>query len=161
MPLFVDRHFVDSTRMAVHHGDAKAMHLLRVHNALTRNALREVKHTGDGFMASFATVSDAVDCGVAIQRAFDAHNAAHPDEAMQLRVGISAGEPIEEHGDLFGMAVQLAARICAHSEPGRVLVAEVVREHCAGTAHAFSSQGQILPKGFDQPVQIYEVGWTP
>ena len=156
----------DSTLMAVRHGDARAMHLLRVHNVLTRNALREhrgreVKHTGDGFMASFATVADAVDCGVSIQRAFAAHNQTHLDETMHLRIGISAGEPIEEQGDLFGMAVQLAARICAHSEPGRVLVAEVVREHCLGTAHAFSSQGKILPKGFDQPVQIYEVGWQP
>lgn len=154
----------DSTQMGVRYGDAKAMHLLRVHNALTRSAVRdhagrEIKHTGDGFMVSFATVADAVDCGVSIQRAFAAHNAANPQETLYLRIGISAGEPIEEHGDLFGMAVQLAARICAHSEPGRVLVAEVVREHCTGTAHAFLSQGKILPKGFEQPVQIYEVSW--
>lgn len=154
----------DSTRTAVQHGDAKAMHLLRIHNALTRTALRdhegrEVKHTGDGFMASFATIEKAVDCAVAIQKAFAAHNAAHPEDAMLLRIGISAGEPIEEHGDLFGTAVQLAARICAHSEPGRVLVAEVVRQHCPSTAHAFAAQGEILPKGFDQPVQIYEVRW--
>ena len=121
---------------------------------------REVKHTGDGFMASFASVDAAVECGVAIQRAFARHNAAQPDEALHLRIGISAGEPIEEQGDLFGTAVQLAARICAHSAPGRVLVAEVVREHCTGTAHAFASQGQLLPKGFEHPVQIYEVDWS-
>jgi class 3 adenylate cyclase len=56
------------------------MHLVHVHNALTRGALkehngREVKHTGDGMMASFTRVLDAVDCGVAIQKAFAAHNA--------------------------------------------------------------------------------------
>lgn len=156
----------DSTRMSVRLGDAKAMHLLRIHNALTRNALRahrgsEVKHTGDGFMASFQSVSDAVDCSVSIQRAFAAHNDAHPEEAMFVRVGISAGEPIQEQGDLFGTVVQLAARVCAHAEPGRVLVAEVVREHCLGTSHAFASRGEVVPKGFDRPVQIYEVAWEP
>lgn len=152
----------DSTRMTALHGQEKAMHLLRIHNAMTRSALREhggreVKHTGDGVMASFARPEDAVDCGVAIQRAFAAHNAAHPGEALHLRIGISAGEPIEEHGDLFGAAVQLAARLCAYSEPGRVLVAEVVKQNCAGDRHAFVDHGPITPKGFDRPLRVYEV----
>lgn len=154
----------DSTAMTARHGDQRALHLLHVHNALTREALkahngREVKHTGDGMMASFNTVIDAVDCGVAIQRAFAAHNAAHPDESMHLRIGISAGEPIEEGGDLFGRAVQLAARICAHSEPGRVLVAEIVRDGYAAGTCSFCDMGSITPKGFDDAVSVYEVRW--
>ncbi len=156
----------DSTRMTALHGQEKAMHLLRIHNALTRNALRahggrEVKHTGDGIMASFVRAEDAVDCGVAIQRAFAAHNAAHPDQSLHLRVGISAGEPIEEHGDLFGAAVQLAARLCAYSEPGRVLVAEVVKDCCEDARHAFIDHGAITPKGFDRPLRVYEVDVEP
>lgn len=154
----------DSTQMTARHGDQRAMHLLHVHNALTRGALKEhngheVKHTGDGMMASFATVIDAVDCGVAIQKAFAVHNAAQPDEAMHLRIGISAGEPIEEGGDLFGRAVQLAARICAHSEPGRVLVAEVVRDGYPEGSRSFCDMGAITPKGFDDSVSVYEVRW--
>ena len=113
----------DSTLMTTLYGDTKALHLLHVHNALTRNSLkehrgREIKHTGDGIMACFASVSDAVGCAVAIQKAFAAYNKENPEAPLYLRIGLSAGEPIEEHGDLFGKAVQLAARLCAHAEAG-------------------------------------------
>src|SRR6476659_6806860 len=96
----------DSTLMTTMFGDTKALHLLHIHNALTRNALRdhrgrEVKHTGDGIMASFDSVLDAVECAITIQKALAAHNQAQPEAAMHLRIGISAGEPIEEGGDLF------------------------------------------------------------
>ena len=146
-------------------GDTKALHLLHIHNALTRNALREhrgreVKHTGDGIMASFDCVLDAVEGAIAIQTAFAAHNQANPEAAMHLRIGISAGEPIEEHGDLFGKAVQLAARICAHAEPGRILVARVVRDQYPDKEQSFSDLGEITPKGFDRAIHVYEVQWA-
>ena len=152
----------DSTLMTTMFGDTKALHLLHIHNALTRNALRdhqgrEIKHTGDGIMASFASLPDAVECAITIQKAFAAHNQASPDAAMYLRIGISAGEPIEEHGDLFGSAVQLAARICAHAEPGQILVAQVVRDQYPGTGQSFSDLGEITPKGFGQAIHVYEV----
>jgi class 3 adenylate cyclase len=113
----------DSTLMTTLYGDSKALHLLHIHNPLTRNSLkvhrgREVKHTGDGIMASFDSVPDAVGCAVAIQKAFAAYNKENPEAPLYLRIGLSAGEPIEEHGDLFGKAVQLAARLCGHAEPG-------------------------------------------
>jgi class 3 adenylate cyclase len=155
----------DFTRMNTTFGDTKALHLLHIHNALTRNALRdhrgrEVKHTGDGIMASFDSVLDAVECAVTIQKALAAHNQAEPDAAMHLRIGISAGEPIEEHGDLFGNAVQLAARICAHAEPGRILVARVVRDQYPDKEQSFSDLGEITPKGFDRAIHVYEVQWA-
>ena len=155
----------DSTRMTTIFGDTKALHLLHIHNALTRNALRdhrgrEVKHTGDGMMASFTSVLDAVECAITIQKAFAAHNQANPDAAMDLRIGISAGEPVEEQGDLFGNAVQLAARICAHTEPGRILVAQVVRDQYSGKEQLFSDLGEITPKGFDRAIHVYEVQWA-
>jgi class 3 adenylate cyclase len=111
-------------------------------------------------MASFDSVLDAVECAITIQKAFAAHNQAEPDAAMHLRIGISAGEPIEEHGDLFGKAVQLAARICAHAEPGRILVAQVVRDQYPGREQSFSDLGEITPKGFDRAIQVYEVQWA-
>lgn len=152
----------DSTMMTTMFGDTKALHLLHIHNVLTRNALRdhrgnEVKHTGDGIMASFVSVSDAVKCAMEIQEAFDAHNQANPDEALYLRIGLSAGEPIEEHGDLFGTAVILAARLCSHSEPGQILVAQVVRDLCQGKTLPFSDLGEIVFKGFDQAIRVYKV----
>jgi class 3 adenylate cyclase len=155
----------DSTLMTTLHGDTKALHLLHVHNALTRNLLkahrgREVKHTGDGIMASFASVPDAVACAIAIQKAFAAYNKETPEAPLSLRIGLSAGEPIEEQGDLFGKTVQLAARLCAHAEPGRILVDQVVLDQWQGEELPFSDLGEVTPKGFDHAVRVYEVNWT-
>ena len=154
----------DSTRMTSLYGDAKALHMLHVHNALTRNALnahggREIKHTGDGIMASFAGAPDAVECAIAIQRAFAAYNQENPETPLYLRIGLSAGEPIEEHGDLFGKAVQLAARLCARAEPAQILMDKVVREQCSGMELPFSDLGEVNLRGFDRPVKAYEVQW--
>ena len=145
-------------------GDTKSLHLLHIHTALTRNALREyrgneVKHTGDGIMASFVSVSDAVKCAMAIQEAFDIHNQTNPDESLYLRIGISAGEPIEEHGDLFGNAVQLAARLCSHAEPCQILAANIVKDQCQDKTIQFTDFGKITPKGFNQAIQVYKVEW--
>jgi len=155
----------DSTLMTTLYGDTKALHLLHIHNALTRNSLnahrgREVKHTGDGFMASFVSVTDAVECAVAIQKAFAAYNKENPETPLNLRIGLSAGEPIEEHGDLFGKAVQLAARLCAHAEPAQILVAQVVFDHCEGKKSPFLELGEVTPKGFHQPIRVYELNWA-
>jgi len=155
----------DSTRMTTLHGDAKALHLLHVHNALTRNSLkthqgREVKHTGDGIMASFVSIQDAIKCAVAIQKAFAVYNEENPEEPLYLRIGLSAGEPIEEHGDLFGKAVQLAARLCAQAEPARILVDQVALDQWQGEAPLFSDLGEVTLKGFAHAVRVYEVNWT-
>jgi class 3 adenylate cyclase len=155
----------DSTLMTTLYGDAKALHLLHVHNALTRNSLnahqgREIKHTGDGIMASFISVPDAVECAIAVQKAFAAYNQDHPETPLYLRIGLSAGEPIEEHGDLFGKAVQLAARLCAHAEPARILIDQIVLDQWQGKQLPFSDLGEVTPKGFDHAVRVYEVNWT-
>jgi class 3 adenylate cyclase len=154
----------DSTATTTRLGDAKAMHLLRIHNALTRNALREyngreVKHLGDGIMATFPIVLNALECAIAIQQAFTEHNQQNPNEKLQLRIGLSAGEPVEEDGDLFGSAVQLAARICAHAGPEQILVAQNVRDECQAQGHLFVDLGEVLPKGFINPVRVHEVRW--
>ena len=154
----------DSTRMTLLYGDAKALHLMHVHNALIRNALnssrgREVKHTGDGIMASFLSVSDAVECAIAIQKAFAAYNQEHGETPLYVRIGLSAGEPIEEHGDLFGKSVQLAARLCSHAEPGRIVIDQIVLDQWSGKQLAVSDLGEVTPKGFDHAVSVYEVEW--
>lgn len=154
----------DSTLISTMYGDVKAMHLLRVHNALTRNVLREyngneVKHTGDGFMASFNSVSQAVKCTIGIQRAFAAYNQEHPHEELFVRIGVSAGEPIEESGDLYGKAVNLAARLCAYAEPAQIIAAKLVHNLCNDETICFSNVGDITPKGFVEAIQIYEVQW--
>jgi class 3 adenylate cyclase len=145
-------------------GDTKALHLLHIHNALIRNALREyrgneVKHTGDGIMASFVNVEDAVKCAIAVQKAFADHNQRDRDETLHIRIGLSAGEPVQEDGDLFGSAVQLAARICAHTEPDHILVAQIVWDDCPSHRNILVDLGEITPKGFDNPIHVHEVEW--
>ena len=156
----------DSTQLAVQLGDKKAMHLLRVHNAMTREALRanngrEVKTTGDGFLLSFFTADDALDCAIAIQDAFADYNERHPEETLYVRIGVAAGEPIEEKGDLYGAAVNMASRICDQAKAGGVLIAQIVRDEIEdeGGRIQFAPGGKLTLKGFDQPVDVYEVSW--
>lgn len=153
----------DSTQLAVQLGDEKAMHLLRIHNALTRDALRvhngrEVKTTGDGFLLSFTEAADALECALAIQKAFAEYNEKHPNETLFVRIGVAAGEPIEEKGDLYGAAVNLASRICAQAKAGGVLIAKIVLDEIKEEGRfQFISRGKMTLKGFDQPVEVFEV----
>ena len=154
----------ESTAMTVRLGDAKAMHLLHIHNALTRNALmdhdgREARHTGDGIISSFTSATRAVECAVAIQKAFSAYNDRNPDGAMYVRIGLSAGEPVEEDNSLFGTTVILAVRICAYAQPNQIMAAHVVADECQGTELSFSELGEATLKGFAQPIRLCEVRW--
>jgi len=160
--LFTD--IASSTALTQRLGDAKAQALLRTHNTIVRDALKacggsEIKHTGDGIMASFPTASRAIECAIAIQRAVAAHVEQHAGSPLGVHIGLNAGEPVAEEADLFGTAVQLARRICDHAEAGQVLTSNVVRELAAGKSFMFSDIGEVLPKGFDDAVRLYEVRW--
>jgi class 3 adenylate cyclase/pimeloyl-ACP methyl ester carboxylesterase len=151
-----------STAMTQRLGDAGAQEVLRGHNDVIRGALREnggaeIKHTGDGIMASFTTASAALTCAASIQRAFAERNEREPQSKVRVRIGLNAGEPVAEDGDLFGTAVQVAARICARAEPGQVLAANVVRELAAGKGFLFADHGDVVLRGFEDPVRLYEV----
>ena len=154
----------DSTAITTRLGDALALELFRTHNAITRDALRqyqgrEIQHTGDGFLVSFNSASSAVACAIGIQRAFAAHNESHPEVPINVRIGICAGEPVEEDQRLFGSTVQLTSRICDQAAPDQILVAAVVRDLCLGKQFAFVDQGEAALKGFDQPLRVFEVDW--
>lgn len=158
--MFTD--LVDSTLMTTRYGDQKALHLLHIHNTITRDALdafhgREIKHTGDGIMASFTSVDDGVDAALRIQKGFAIHNQQHQKEELFLRIGLSAGEPIEEHGDLFGNTVQLSARLCAKAEPTQILAAELIQELYSGRNALFINKQKYTPKGFENAITLYEV----
>jgi class 3 adenylate cyclase/pimeloyl-ACP methyl ester carboxylesterase len=152
-----------STAMTQRLGDAKARDLLRQHGRIVREALKshggsELKMMGDGFMASFSSAVRALESAIAMQRAFAAHNESAA-EPILVRVGLNAGEPIEEEEDLFGTAVIAAARIAAQAEGGQILVANVVRELAAGKDFLFTDRGEVKLRGFDDPVRLYEVRW--
>ena len=121
------------------------MVLIREHDEIVRTALhtqagREVKHTGDGIMASFTSVSAAVESAIDIQRSLR-HRNEGAERPIHLRVGISVGEPVTEGGDLFGAAVQLSARLCGVASPGGIAVSTAVRELCVGKRFGFVSKG--------------------
>jgi len=153
-----------STTLTQRLGDAKAQELLHTHNRIVRDALRahsgsEIKHTGDGIMASFASASRALECAIAIQCALAQHNESNPGTPVRVRVGLNAGEPVAEEKDLFGTAVQLAARICAQAEPGQILAPIVVRELAAGKGFLFADRGDVALRGFEDPVRLFQVRW--
>ena len=152
-----------STALTQRLGDARARELLREHERMVREALKahggaEVKTMGDGFMASFSSATKALECAIAIQRAFAEHNESAP-EPINVRVGLNAGEPIAEDDDLFGTAVNEAARITATAKGGEILVSNVVRELAKGKDFLFADRGEASLKGFDEPVRLYEVRW--
>jgi adenylate cyclase len=93
-----------------------------------------------------------------MQRAFAEHNET-ADEPIRVRMGLNAGEPIAEAKDLFGTAVNLAARIAAEAAGGQIIVSGVVRELAAGKGFLFSDQGEVTLRGFEDPVRLYEVQW--
>jgi class 3 adenylate cyclase len=153
-------------------GDERGREVLREHERITREVLKahggtEVKTMGDGFMASFGSVTKAVECAVALQRAMGALTPDPSPEAgegqsvlpLKVRIGLNAGEPIEEDGDLFGATVILASRIAAKAEGGEILVADTVRGLCSGKGFLFSDRGEFVAKGFEEPVRVYEVRW--
>jgi class 3 adenylate cyclase/pimeloyl-ACP methyl ester carboxylesterase len=145
-------------------GDERGREVLREHEALTREALHsyggsEVKTMGDSFMATFGSATRALECGIAIQRAFQARNESG-SEPLYVRVGLSAGEPIAEADDLFGSAVIMAARIAGQAKGGEILLANVVRELSAGKGFLFADRGEVLLRGFEDPVHLYELNWN-
>ena len=155
--LFTD--IVGSTELTQRLGDRAAMEIVDVHDRLVRDALartggREVKHLGDGLMAVFVSADDAVRSASEMHAALQ--EVAHTREPVRIRVGAAAGEPIERNGDFFGSTVQLAARLCAHAEPGQTLVSSSVAELCAD--RRFTDLGDVTLKGFPTPVRAHAVG---
>ncbi|HEX5149307.1 MAG TPA: nickel-binding protein, partial [Candidatus Limnocylindrales bacterium] len=148
--LFTDLQGSTSLLHAV--GEADYMVLLTEHDLIIRRALvaargREVKHTGDGIMASFEDVVRALDCAASIQVGFDARNVSVEAPALRVRIGLAAGEPVDRNDDIFGSTVNLASRICEAADAGQVLVSGVVRDLGAAHGFAFRDAGERLLKG--------------
>ncbi len=167
--LFTD--LVGHTEMMQRLGDERGRDVLREHERITRETLKqhggaEIKTMGDGFMASFASVTSGLDCAIALQRAFagDLTPGASPSSGggsvkLDVRIGLNAGEPIEEDGDLFGATVILAARVAAQAGAGEILIPEPVRHLLAGKSYVYADRGLTVIKGFEDAVRLFEVRW--
>ena len=110
--------------------------------------------TGDGVSIAYTVVGN----GVPFVFSFPISHQVLLLESP-VRVGLNAGEPIEEEGDLFGATVILASRIAAKAEGGEILVADTVRGLCSGKGFLFADRGEFVAKGFEEPVRVYEVSW--
>jgi len=156
---------VESTSLTQKLGDEVAMELLHIHDAVVREALkalngREVKHTGDGIMASFISAAAAVRCAAQIQRELAQRAREQNNHPIKVRIGGAAGEPVERNSDIFGSTVQLAARLCSHAQPEQIVVSSVVADLCIGKGLTFHPLGEVSLKGFDQPVHAHAVEWS-
>jgi class 3 adenylate cyclase len=158
--LFTD--IVGSTELTQRLGDDAVMAILEVHDTIVRDALaatsgREIKHTGDGIMACFVSAAGAARCATRIQRALASHELMNRKVPVRVRIGAAAGEPVENHHELFGVTVQLAARLCSHAQPEQSLVSNVVAELCIGKGLTFQDLGEVSLKGFDRPVRVHAI----
>ena len=158
--MFTD--IVDSTGIATRLGDVQAVEMVRAHDSMVRRSLkdsggREVKHTGDGIMASFDDIASSVGCARSIQTLFDAFNLANP-EALRVRVGIHAGEPIEDSNDLFGNTVNTAARICQFADPDAIVISDTVG-NAVKDEYQLVELGPHQLKGLAKPVSLFDVVW--
>ncbi|MGI9646905.1 MAG: nickel-binding protein [Acidimicrobiia bacterium] len=151
-----------STALLQNVGEAEFMLLLTEHDLIIRRALvttqgREVKHTGDGIMASFEDVARALECSLAIQDGFDARAEAGQSPTLRVRIGMAAGEPVHHNDDIFGNAVNLASRVCDAADAGGILVSETVHELGTDRGFAFDAAGDRTLKGFSDPTPVFEL----
>jgi class 3 adenylate cyclase len=150
------------TRLTGLLGDDRAAILLARHDSVVDAALDQTggrleDRTGDGAVATFTSVTEALDCAGMILRDLALLNSAHPHTPLHVRIGLAVGEPLRVDGALFGTVVQLAARLCEAARPGRVLVCRTIRDLTAGKPYRFETAGRAHLKGFAEPVETWEL----
>ena len=155
-----------STTLLESVGEASYMVLLTEHDLIIRRALvttrgREVKHTGDGIMASFESVPNALECALTVQDGFARRLSDGAAPALRVRIGVAAGEPVDHNDDLFGATVTLAARICAAAEAGHILASDIVCELGSAKGFRFDSGHERILKGFSSLVRLFELVGMP
>jgi adenylate cyclase len=126
---------------------------------ITEHRGRTVKNTGDGFLAEFLSVVDAVRCAVEIQRTMVDREIGVPDEQrIRFRIGVNLGDVIAEEHDIFGDGVNFAARLEALAEPGGICVSRVVRDQVRDKLDfSFEDMGEQHVKNIARPVRAYRV----
>lgn len=158
--LFTDLEGSTSILEAV--GQSAFMLLLAEHDLIIRRALvsargREVKHTGDGIMASFDDVASALDCSMSIQAGFEARAEIAGTRELRVRIGIAAGEPVDHNDDLFGSTVTLASRVCAAADAGHTLTSELVRDAGIENGFVFDGGRDLILKGYSGSTTVFEL----
>jgi class 3 adenylate cyclase/tetratricopeptide (TPR) repeat protein len=155
-----------STDLTTRRGDEAAREILRAQRDLVRQQVEvhsghEVKSLGDGFMVAFASARKAVACAVGIQRALEEHNRRQPpDQQVRVRIGLNTGEVIQEEADLFGEAVNVAARIAAKAKGDEILASDAVKAVMGRPKGVeMVDRGRFRLKGLPARWRLFEVVW--
>jgi class 3 adenylate cyclase len=143
-------------------GDNGDKKLLRGHFDTVRRAIESyngkvMSHDSNGIVGSFFSASRAVGCALHIQRVMAKRNAVNSDDAVKVRIGLDAGEPITQAGDSKGATMQDARRICESAEPGEALVSNAVRQLVSGKGFKLEPAGVKTLKGLEKPVPLYKL----
>ncbi|HIF72689.1 MAG TPA: DUF4242 domain-containing protein [Dehalococcoidia bacterium] len=156
--MFTD--LVGYTSMMNRLGDDRAFAMLRGHNSVVRDELtkfagREVKHAGDGIMASFDDADQAVQAAVNISAGIAVIAVPGIDERLSIRM--TSGEPLEEGGVLFGSVVNLASRLCDLAESGEILLSDDCVKELGARVVELESIGEVTIRGFNEPVKVSRI----
>ena len=118
---------------------------------------RTVKNTGDGLLAEFPSVVDAVRCAIEVQRGMVGREPEVPDEQrIRFRIGVNLGDVIAEEHDIFGDGVNIAARLEALADPGGICINRMVRDNVRDKLDfAFEDMGEQSVKNIARPVRVY------
>jgi class 3 adenylate cyclase len=158
---------VSSTQHLTHLGDEagnaqRARHFELLRQCLARHGGQEVKNTGDGLLAVFASAVDAVRCATTMQQSVHADRLSHPDDGVEMKVGLHLGEPVQAEDDFFGAPMVLVTRLCSAAAPGQIVVSELLRTLVAAKHELrFEPIGELELKGLDAPVRAWSVPWQP
>jgi class 3 adenylate cyclase/pimeloyl-ACP methyl ester carboxylesterase len=149
---------VASTELLARLGDAEGREAFRWVERTTANVASThdgdvVKYTGDGSLVAFSSTSEALAFALSLMEAM-------MQSPLELRIGMAAGEPIREDGDLHGAVVHQASRVADHAGAGEILVADTVRQLALGKGFSFEPAGEHTLKGFDEPVRLWRVDTT-
>lgn len=150
--MFTD--IVSSTEHLTRLGDEKWMNVLNQHNQIVRKQIsrfngREIKSTGDGFLATFKGPSKAILCAESIREEVKALD-------IEITAGIHTGEcEIYDENDIGGIAVHVASRVLSKAEPGQILVTMTVKYLLGGTGLEFTDLGEVPLKGIDEDFRLF------
>lgn len=160
--MFTD--IVNFTQNQQTQGDAWMMGVLQAHNDIVRAALmsfqgHEVKHTGDGIMASFPDLPGAIYAAVAIQKGLESFNLQNPVMRFEVRIGISTGSPVHMDGDLFGTPVNMAARVLPYADGREIALSETAWQDAQALHLNFTPLPDVTLKGFEGTHTVYKLYW--
>jgi class 3 adenylate cyclase len=159
--MFID--VVGSTGLTEELGDEEWSRVLGRHREFVRARFAasggsEVGTQGDGSLARFAAPADAVRCAVDIQRQLCAVRDAADGFPLEVRIGIHAGDAMEDDGDIIGRVVNLAARVTGEAEPSEILVTEPVADH-VDVDTKVEDRGLITLRGLSQARHLLAISW--